>query len=100
VASLEFNYADLDYTQPVTIEYELAHQGSTRFASFVRAVTQSGYLRDDTQAVDARNGVQYARYLTEVRTEARASDDSAEAGQPDELQRHHPRPVTGAANPL
>ena len=63
VRSTEFDYADLDYTQPVAIEDELAHQGSTRFASFIRAVTQSGYVRDDTQAVVVRNGVQYATYL-------------------------------------
>ena len=63
VRSTEFDYADLDYAQPVTIEDELAHQGSTRFASFIRAVTQSGYVRDDTQAVVVRNGVQYATYL-------------------------------------
>ena len=63
VRSTEFDYADLDYTLPVTIEDELAHQGSTRFASFIRAVTQSGYVRDDTQAVVARNGVQYFTYL-------------------------------------
>ena len=37
VRSTEFDYADLDYSQPVTIEDELAHQGSTRFASFIRA---------------------------------------------------------------
>ena len=42
VRSTEFEYADLDYTQPVTIEQELAYQGSTRMASFLRAVTQIG----------------------------------------------------------
>jgi RHS repeat-associated protein len=63
VRSTEFDYADLDYSQPVTIEDELGHQGSTRFASFIRAVTQSGYVRDDTQAVVVRNGVSYATYL-------------------------------------
>ncbi len=63
VRSTEFDYADLDYGQPVAIEDELAHQGSTRFASFIRAVTQSGYVRDDTQPVVVHNGVQYATYL-------------------------------------
>lgn len=63
VRSTEFDYADLDYSQPVGIEDELAHQGSTHFASFIRAVTQSGYIRDDTQAVLVRNGVQYVTYL-------------------------------------
>jgi hypothetical protein len=63
VRSTEFDYADLDYRQPVPIEAELAHQGSTRFASFIRAVTQSGYVRDDTQPVVVRDGVSYATYL-------------------------------------
>ncbi|MCX6543100.1 MAG: toxin [Acidobacteria bacterium] len=63
VRSTEFEYADLDYTKPITIEDELAHQGSTRFASFIRAVTQSGYVRDDTQGVVVRGGVPYSTYL-------------------------------------
>jgi RHS repeat-associated protein len=39
----------LDYDDlpgPATIEDELAHGGSTRFGSFLRAVTQAGYARD------------------------------------------------------
>ena len=63
VRSTEFEYADLDYSQPATIEAELAHQGSTRFASFVRTATQSGFVRDDAQAVLESNGVKYAIYL-------------------------------------
>lgn len=64
VRSTEFDYTDLDYSQPVTIEAELAHQGSTRFASFIRSVTQSGFVRDAaTQAVLERNGVNYITYL-------------------------------------
>lgn len=63
VRSIEFDYADLDYTQPVTIEDELAHQGSTRFASFIRRITQSGYVRDVTQPAVVENGVEYATYL-------------------------------------
>lgn len=63
VASTEFDYADLNYSQPATIEDELAHQGSTRFASFIRAVTQSGFIRDDTQAAVERSGVNYFTYF-------------------------------------
>ena len=63
VRSTDFDYADLDYDQPVGIEDELAHQGSTQFASFIRRITQSGYVRDDTQGVIVRNGVEYAAYL-------------------------------------
>ncbi|MEJ7870920.1 MAG: SpvB/TcaC N-terminal domain-containing protein, partial [Rubrobacteraceae bacterium] len=63
VRSTEFEYGDLDYSQPATIEAELAHRGSTRFASFIRAVTQSGFVRDDNQAVLEQNGVKYVTYL-------------------------------------
>ncbi|RYF38929.1 MAG: toxin, partial [Comamonadaceae bacterium] len=63
VKSTEFDYHDLSSEQPVTIDVELAHQGSTRFASFIRAITQSGYVRDDTQAVVVRDGIEYATYL-------------------------------------
>lgn len=63
VRATEFDYADLDYGVVVPIEDELAHQGSTRFASFIRSVTQSGYRRDDAQALVVRNGVEYATYL-------------------------------------
>jgi RHS repeat-associated protein len=45
VRSTEFEYADLNYSQPTTINNELVHQGSTRFASFIQSVTQSGYVR-------------------------------------------------------
>jgi RHS repeat-associated protein len=63
VRSTDLDYADLDYTQPVAVEEELAHQGSTRVASFIRSVTQSGYVRDDTQPVVVHHGVPYATYL-------------------------------------
>ncbi len=63
VRSTEFDYADLDYTQPVAIDDELAHQGSTRFASFIRSVTQSGFVRDDTQPLVVHHGLPYATYL-------------------------------------
>jgi len=63
VRSTAFDYADLDYSQPVPIEAELAHQGSTRIASFIRSVTQSGFVRDDTQPDVVRDGVRYGTYL-------------------------------------
>jgi RHS repeat-associated protein len=63
VSSDEFEYADLDYSQPTTVEAELAHQGSTRFASFMRSATRSGFVRDDTRAVLERDGVRYVTYL-------------------------------------
>ena len=63
VRSTEFEYADLDYTQPTTIEAELAYRGSTRFASFIGTVTQSGYVRDDTRTALVRNGVTFTTYL-------------------------------------
>jgi RHS repeat-associated protein len=63
VRSTEFDYADLDYTQSQQVEAELAHQGSTRSASFIRRMTQSGYVRDPARAVLERDGVAYATYL-------------------------------------
>lgn len=63
VRATEFDYADFDYSGSNGIEAELAHQGSTRFASFIRSVTQSGFVRDDSQAVLERNGVKYLTYL-------------------------------------
>ncbi|MGH9871286.1 MAG: SpvB/TcaC N-terminal domain-containing protein [Pyrinomonadaceae bacterium] len=63
VRSTQFEYADLDYSLPTTIEAELAFQGSTRFASFIRAVIQSGFVRDETRAPVALNGVTYVTYL-------------------------------------
>lgn len=47
VRSTEFDYSDLDYSQSITVETELGHNGSTRFASFIRAVIQSGYVRGE-----------------------------------------------------
>ena len=61
-AATEFEYADFDYSTPAGIEEQLAHQGSSRFGSFVRSITQSGYMRDDTQTVVERDGVEYVTY--------------------------------------
>ena len=63
VRATELDYADLDYAQPVAIDDELAYQGSTRFASFVRAVMQSGYVRDEATPVAVENGIEYRTYL-------------------------------------
>ena len=63
VRSTEFDYADLDYTKNPSIDEELAHQGSSRLASFIASVTQSGYVRDDTQQAVVRDGVTYRTYL-------------------------------------
>ena len=63
VRSTEFEYDDLDYSKPTTIEAELAREGSTRFASFIRSVTQSGFVRDETKPVIERDGIKYFTYL-------------------------------------
>jgi RHS repeat-associated protein len=63
VRSLEFAYADLEYMHPVSAEDEYAHQGSTRFGSSLRAVTQSGYVRDDTRPAVVCDGITYPTYL-------------------------------------
>jgi RHS repeat-associated protein len=63
VRAIEFEYKDLDYTKAPTIDDELGHQGSTRFASFIQSITQSGFVRDDDKAVVERGGVKYITYL-------------------------------------
>jgi RHS repeat-associated protein len=63
VRSTEFDYGDLDYSLPVPIDTELAFQGSTRFASFIRSVTQSGFVREESQPVVVHDGVEYVTYL-------------------------------------
>ncbi|MCP3953809.1 MAG: toxin, partial [Desulfobacterales bacterium] len=63
VRSMELDYADFDYKQPSLIDAELSHQGSTRFASFIGSVTQSGYVRDKNAAIVERNGINYVTYL-------------------------------------
>ena len=47
VRSTDFDYADLDYSHPVSPAAEAAHEGSTRIASVLSRVTQAGYVRDD-----------------------------------------------------
>lgn len=63
VRSTELEYADFQYGPPTPVDVELAHAGSTRFASFIQSITQSGYVRDDSRAPVTRNGVQYLTYV-------------------------------------
>lgn len=55
VRAAELDYADLDYDGAPDVDTELAHRGSTRFASFVRSVTQSGFVRSGAQTYRARS---------------------------------------------
>jgi hypothetical protein len=54
----------LEWTRPKAgmDEEELAHTGSTRFASFIRAITQSGFVRDENQFPVDLGGVSYVTY--------------------------------------
>ncbi len=65
VRSTDFDYADLDYEKNPcpSIHDELAHEGSTRFASFIRAVMQTGYKKDENFAHTNINGTEYATYI-------------------------------------
>lgn len=63
VCSTNFEYADFDYARPHTIEDQLGHHGSTRFASFISAITQSGYVREETRPVLERDGIRFVTYL-------------------------------------
>ena len=66
VRSTEFEYDDLvdyEYDALPSVDAELGHQGSTRFASFIRRVVQSGYVRDEARPVELRDGLRYVTYL-------------------------------------
>ncbi|HEU4855031.1 MAG TPA: SpvB/TcaC N-terminal domain-containing protein, partial [Nitrosospira sp.] len=49
VRSTEFEYDDLAFSpeEEPTVEAELLHQGSTRFASFIKSASQAGYRLDE-----------------------------------------------------
>ncbi len=67
VRSTEFDYSDFNYSSrsssSFTISDELKHKGSTRFASFIQSVVQSGYLKDETRPIHEVNGVKYVTYI-------------------------------------
>jgi len=63
VGATEFDYADLDYSLSPTVDEELTHQGSTRFASIIHSITHSGFVRDTNQPVVTINGVDFVTYL-------------------------------------
>lgn len=63
VRSTEFNYKDLDYSGDIAVDVELQHRGSTRIASVIQSITQSGYVQDDTKSPVVLNDVRYSTYL-------------------------------------
>lgn len=63
VRATEFDYADFDFQNDSPPQAELAHHGSSRFASFIRSVSQSGYVRADDRELFERNGIKYVTYL-------------------------------------
>lgn len=49
VRSTEFEYDDLLYSrEEPSVEAELLHEGSTRYASFIKSISQSGYRLDES----------------------------------------------------
>lgn len=71
----------LDYDDlpgPATIDEELAHAGSTRFGSFLRAVTQAGYVRDgDRHLEKALPAVEFEYSRPRIDDEVRELDDAS-----------------------
>ncbi|WP_432825050.1 SpvB/TcaC N-terminal domain-containing protein [Dactylosporangium sp. CA-092794] len=61
VRALELGYADLDPTAPAGAE--LAHAGSTRFASFLVSATRHGYERAAPGVTAGPHDERYVRYL-------------------------------------
>ncbi|MDR3483155.1 MAG: SpvB/TcaC N-terminal domain-containing protein [Burkholderiaceae bacterium] len=62
VQTTEFDYHDLDTTQAPPVDTELAWKGSTRIASFIRSVTQSGYLQNAGVPVQVKSNANFATY--------------------------------------
>ncbi len=70
VRSTEFDYSDFDYLPKSSnqnlernVVEELAHKGSTRFASFIQSVIRSGYVQDKTKNEVVHGGFKYLTYL-------------------------------------
>jgi hypothetical protein len=64
VRSTEFDYSDFDYSDTsFSVSDELNHKGSTRIASFIQSVTQSGYVKDETRPIHNVNGVKFHTYI-------------------------------------
>ena len=98
VRSTEFEYDDLvDYEHDalLSVDAELDHQGSTSYASFIRRVVQSGYVRDEARPVELRDGLRYVTYLqkslpplefeytkAQIQDEVRRLDDESQENLP------------------
>jgi len=68
VRSTEFDYSDFDYSNNFTVQKELEHKGSTRFASFIYSITQSGYTRDSSKLLqDIRIGDETIKSYTYIK---------------------------------
>lgn len=68
VRSTAFEYADLDYgpadgPRQVSLDEELSHQGSTRFASVIQSVTQSGFVHESGANPVERGDVRFLTYV-------------------------------------
>lgn len=66
VRSVDLEYDDLDLTAMPPTEDELAHEGSTRFGSFVRKVSMSSYKKDSARPVVVSGVARYSTYLTKT----------------------------------
>ena len=71
VRATEFDYRDFDYSgldpeQPSAADAERAHHGSTRVASFIQSVTQSGLVRDEERGAVVRDGATYLTYIAKA----------------------------------
>ena len=61
VRSTDFHYDDLDVDATTTVDDELVHQGSTRYDSVLRSVTQTSYVHrhDDEYIADSTPPVEF-----------------------------------------
>lgn len=64
VRSTAFDYAPFDYSSKTpTVQEELDHRGSTRFGSFIQAITQCGFVAPVPPDVTVTHNIRYRRYL-------------------------------------
>ncbi len=67
VRSTEFDYADfnaeLDAAATDSLDSERTHQGSTRYASFIQRVVQSGYVRVAEAPLEADGNLRFSTYV-------------------------------------
>jgi RHS repeat-associated protein len=92
VRSVELDYADLDYGSPVSVDAQLAHEGSSRFRSVIRSVTECGFVLDPAIPRSTQDGVTFLTYIgrflppLELEYSSAAIDDAIRTVDPESAE--------------